>query len=206
MSRWFLPIATALGFGFLYAPILSLVVFTPVIGVLALLLVPGGNHRAITFAAFGNAPASAAPNRNRTANRSGVRATTDSTDRTGAAFAERAANATPATPAVSTIVGGVPGWSGPTMTALAAVMALLLVAAMGGTAQAARYDTGVKAQKILELETVLDAARKHNPDALEDPDIRDRIFDSFFTTKDVGVGTGLGLFAGRATVTRRRPR
>ena len=26
----------------------------------------GGNHRAITFAAFGNAPASAAPNRNRT--------------------------------------------------------------------------------------------------------------------------------------------
>jgi putrescine transport system permease protein len=28
MSRWFLPIATALGFGFLYAPILSLVVFS----------------------------------------------------------------------------------------------------------------------------------------------------------------------------------
>jgi putrescine transport system permease protein len=28
VSRWFLPIATALGFGFLYAPILSLVVFS----------------------------------------------------------------------------------------------------------------------------------------------------------------------------------
>jgi NADH-quinone oxidoreductase subunit M len=33
-------------------PILSLVVFTPVIGVLALLLVPGHNHRAIRWVAL----------------------------------------------------------------------------------------------------------------------------------------------------------
>jgi NADH-quinone oxidoreductase subunit M len=33
-------------------PLLSLVVFTPVIGVLVILLVPGGNHRAIRWIAL----------------------------------------------------------------------------------------------------------------------------------------------------------
>jgi signal transduction histidine kinase len=35
------------------------------------------------------------------------------------------------------------------------------------------------------------------------PDIRDRIFDSFFTTKDVGAGTGLGLATARRIVVDR---
>ena len=35
------------------------------------------------------------------------------------------------------------------------------------------------------------------------PDIRDRIFDSFFTTKDVGSGTGLGLATARRIVVDR---
>jgi signal transduction histidine kinase len=35
------------------------------------------------------------------------------------------------------------------------------------------------------------------------PDIRDRIFDSFFTTKDVGMGTGLGLATARRIVVDR---
>jgi signal transduction histidine kinase len=32
------------------------------------------------------------------------------------------------------------------------------------------------------------------------PEIRERIFDSFFTTKDVGYGTGLGLATARRVV------
>jgi signal transduction histidine kinase len=35
------------------------------------------------------------------------------------------------------------------------------------------------------------------------PDLRDRIFDSFFTTKDVGDGTGLGLATARLIVVDR---
>ena len=35
------------------------------------------------------------------------------------------------------------------------------------------------------------------------PELRDRIFDSFFTTKDVGSGTGLGLSTARMIVVDR---
>ena len=35
------------------------------------------------------------------------------------------------------------------------------------------------------------------------PEVRDRIFDSFFTTKDVGTGTGLGLATARRIVVDR---
>jgi signal transduction histidine kinase len=35
------------------------------------------------------------------------------------------------------------------------------------------------------------------------PEIRDRVFESFFTTKDVGQGTGLGLATARGIVVER---
>jgi signal transduction histidine kinase len=35
------------------------------------------------------------------------------------------------------------------------------------------------------------------------PEIRDRVFDSFFTTKDIGQGTGLGLATARRIIVDR---
>ncbi|MEO6579146.1 MAG: NADH-quinone oxidoreductase subunit M, partial [Candidatus Limnocylindria bacterium] len=42
------------------APVLSLIVFSPLIGVLLLLFVPGSNHRAVRWVALGAALASLA--------------------------------------------------------------------------------------------------------------------------------------------------